>query len=169
MSYHPAEHATSDLSRGASRARPSVSTVDAAPLATEPLVNGIPGFIATLMVGLPVGVLLLATDGALTYANDAARDFWATAHAGSASADFDAIVTRALLAGEIVRGEQITLNTRNHRERHDWLRWRHFLVNATPLSVARDGMDGIVMTVEDVTARTEMDRFRPMIESLARL
>ena len=128
-----------------------------------------PAVIATLMLGLPVGVLLLAMNGALTYANDAARDFWSAAHAGTASADFDAIVTRALLAGEIVHDQELTLDARNHHERRDWLRGRHFIVNATPLSVARDGMDGVVMTVEDVTARTAMDRFRPMIESLARL
>jgi PAS domain-containing protein len=132
-------------------------------------VAGTPAIIATLMLRLPVGVLLLAMDGALTYANDAARDFWSAAHAGAASADFDAIVTRALLAGEIVNGQELTLDRQSHHKRRDWLRGRHFIVNATPLIAARDGIDGVVMTVEDVTGRTEMERFRPMIESLARL
>ncbi len=37
--------------------------------------GGDASIIATLILHLPVGVLLLALDGALTYANDAARDF----------------------------------------------------------------------------------------------
>ena len=46
---------------------------------------------------------------------------------------------------------------------------RHYLVNATPLGIAREEVDGLLITVEDITARVEMERFRPMIESIARL
>ena len=169
MPHTAAERATTDTPRETSRPRGPVSTVDVAWHSTEPPVAGTPAIITTLMLHLPVGVLLLARDGALTYANVAARRFWAAAHASAASGDFDAIVTRALLAGEAVRDQEITLDASCCDEGRDWLRGRRFIVNATPLSSARDGMDGLVMTVEDVTARSEMERFRPLLESMARL
>lgn len=71
-------------------------------------------------------------------------------------------------AREALRPE-VTLDASCCDEGRDWLRGRRFIVNATPLSSARDGMDGLVMTVEDVTARSEMERFRPLLESMARL
>jgi nitrogen fixation/metabolism regulation signal transduction histidine kinase len=135
---------------------------------TEPPGSGT-AIITKLIQHLPVGVLLLGKDGALSYANDAARHFWSAAHTGAVSAEFDAIVTCALLAGEAVRDQKITVDASSPGEERDWLRGRHFIVNATPLSRARDGLDGLVMTVEDVTARSEMQRLRPMIESLTRL
>ncbi len=169
MSRNVADRATNDKPRETSPPRPSAPSVAVTNDSTEPPVAGTPAIITALLLHLPVGVLLLAKDGALTYANDAARHFWSAAHASAASADLDAIVTRALLAGETVRGQEITLGAGSPLESRDWLRGRRFCVNATPLSGARDGMDGLVMTVEDVTARSEMERFRPMIESIARL
>ncbi|MDQ6828744.1 MAG: PAS domain-containing protein [Gemmatimonadota bacterium] len=139
------------------------------PQSTESPVAGTPAIISALLMRLPVGILLLARDGALAYVNDAARRFWAAAHASAAPSDFDAIVTRALLAGETVRDAEITLDVCGSQDARDWLSGRHFIVDATPLSAARDGVDGLVMTILDVTARREMERFRPLIESIARL
>jgi hypothetical protein len=44
-----------------------------------------------------------------------------------------------LLAGETVRGQELTLNRQSHDERRDWLRGRRFIVNATPLIVPEMG------------------------------
>ena len=169
MPHSVAERATTATPSETLRPRGSVSNVDVAWHSTEPPVAGTPAIITTLLLHLPVGVLLLGRDGALTYANLAARRFWSAVHASAASGKFDAIVTRALLAGETVREQEITLDASTDHERRDWLGGRRFIVNATPLAGARDGMDGLIMTVEDVTARSEMERFRPLIESIARL
>ena len=169
MPHTVAERAATDTPRESSHSCGPISTADVAWQWTEPPVAGTLALITTLILHLPVGVLLLAMDGKLTYANVAARDFWSAVHASGASAQVDAIVTRALLAGETVRDQEITLDAIGPQVGSEWLRGRRFKVNATPLSEARDGMDGLAMTVEDVTALREMERFRPLIESIARL
>lgn len=125
--------------------------------------------VEALITTLPVGLVVLAKDGSLVYANGAARPFLAEAHAAAAPSAFDALVARALLAGEVVRGRAISFGPRTSARGPAWTVGRHYLVNATPLCVAGDEVDGLLITVEDVTARKELERFRPMIESIARL
>jgi PAS domain-containing protein len=136
---------------------------------TTPCLQWTPAMVEALVATLPIGLVVLAKDGSLVYANDAARPFWSEAHTAAAPSAFDAIVARALLAREVVRGEAITLEPRLSARGRERAAERHYLVNVTPLYVAPDEVDGLLITVEDITARTEMERFRPMIDSLARL
>lgn len=136
---------------------------------TTPCLQWTPAMVEALVATLPIGLVVLAKDGSLVYANDAARPFWAEAHAAAAPSAFDAIIARALLAREVVRGEAIALEPRASERGSERTAERHYLVNVTPLYVTPNEVDGLLITVEDITSRTEMERFRPMIESLARL
>lgn len=164
-----AEHTTSDEGRAISQGARADAVADSRTEATTPRLRWTPAMIEALISTLPIGLVVLAKDGSLVYANEAARPFWSEAHAAAAPSAFDAIVARSLLAGEVVRGEAITLDRRVSARGRDRMVGRHYLVNATPLYVAPEEVDGLLITVEDITARTEMERFRPMIESIARL
>ena len=128
-----------------------------------------PGVIEALVATLPVGIVLLSMDGSVVYANDAARPLWTNAHASEARPALDNIIARALLAQIEVRDQEITLDPCLFGHDRDWIHGRHLLVSATPLCRARDDMDGLLVTIEDVTARKEMELAQPMFESLARL
>jgi hypothetical protein len=169
MSNHIAEHTTSDTARAISHGSRVDALADSRSEATTPRLHWTPALVEALITTLPIGLVVLAKDGSLVYANDAARPFWSEAHTAAAPSAFDAIVARALLAGEVVRGKAITLDTRVSARGRGWMVQRHYLVNATPFGIAREEVDGLLITVEDVTARAEMERFRPMIESIARL
>ena len=169
MSNHIAEHTTSDNARASSHGSRVEALADSRSEATTPHLHWTPALVEALITTLPIGLIVLAKDGSLVYVNDAARAFLSKAHTAAAPFAFDAVVARALLAGEVMRGKAITLDSRVSARGRDCMARRHYLVNATPLGVAGEEVDGLLITVEDVTARAEMDRFRPMIESIARL
>ena len=169
MRNYIAEHTTSDEARAISRSARVDGLADARTEAGAARLHWTPAMVEALVTTLPIGLIVLAKDGSLVYANDAARPFWSEAHTAAAPSAFDAIVGRALLAREVVRGEAITLDPRVSARGHDRMVRRRYLVNATPLHVAAEEVDGLLITVEDITARAEMERFGPMIESIARL
>jgi nitrogen fixation/metabolism regulation signal transduction histidine kinase len=169
MRNRSAEHTTSDEARAISHDAPVDSLADSSTGPATPHLQWTPALIEALVTTLPIGLVVLAKDGSLVYANDAARPFWSEAHTAAAQSAFDAIIARALLAHEVVRGIVITLDPLVPARARDLSVRRHYLVNGTPLSIAREEGDGLLITVEDITARTEMERFRPMIESIARL
>jgi PAS domain-containing protein len=169
MRNHMAEHTTTgnagEISHGSRVDAPDDSHTEATP----PRLHWTPALVEALLTTLPIGLVVLAKDGSLVYANDAARPFWSEAHAAAAPSGFDATVARALLAREVVRGKVVTLDPRVSTRGRERTVGRHYLVNATPLCGAQDEVDGLLITVEDITARVELERFRPMIESIARL
>jgi PAS domain-containing protein len=163
------EHTNSHEARALSHGARMDALADPRTEATRPQLQWTPDLIQALVTTLPIGLVVLAKDGSLVYANDAARPFWSEAHTAAAQSAFDAIIARALLAHEVVRGQVITLDPLAPTRGRELMMKRHYLVNGTPLSIAREEADGLLITVEDITARTEMERFRPMIESIARL
>lgn len=169
MRNYNAEHAASDEARAISQGARVDAEADSRTEATTPRLHWTPALVEALITTLPIGLVVLAKDGSLVYANDAARPFWAEAHTAAAPSAFDAIVARALFAREVVRGEAITFDPRVSARGRERMVGRHYLVNATPLYVAPEEVDGLLITVEDITARIEMERFRPIIESIARL
>jgi nitrogen fixation/metabolism regulation signal transduction histidine kinase len=169
MRDHIAEHTTSDEARAISHCAGMDALADSRTEATTTRLEWTPALVEALIRTLPIGLVVLAKDGSLVYANEVARPFWSEAHAAAAQSAFDAIIARALLAHEVVRGTVITLDPLVSAHGRELSMKRHYLVNGTPLSIAREEGDGLLITIEDVTARTEMERFRPMIESIARL
>jgi hypothetical protein len=125
--------------------------------------------IAALVAGLPIGIVLLSTDGSVVYASDAARPLWAKAHASAAPSLLDAIVANALLAGAVVRDQEITVDSLAASHGRGWRGRQHLVVNATPLCQSLHEMDGLLVTLEDVTAAKELAHVRPVIDSLVRL
>jgi PAS domain-containing protein len=166
MRSETADRLTPDTSRG-SRSAPHSATVTADRSPARMLWT--PGVIAALVATLPIGVVLLSMDGSVVYANDAAWPLWTNAHTSASGAALDNIIARALLAQIVVRDQEITVDPCLPGHDRDWIHGHHLQVSATPLCRARDEMDGLLVTIEDVTARTEMERVRPMFESLARL
>lgn len=129
-----------------------------------------PAMVATLLATLPVGVLLLREDGTPLYVNDAARELWRAAHATAAPSPLDALVARALLAAETVRGEELELvgspwadDLRGRRS----VRWVR--VTAVPVRDARCHVNALVVHLEDISARKELAQLQPMLDSIARL
>lgn len=169
MRNHTADHTTTDTARAISDGSRVNALADSPVEATTSHLQWTPALVEALVTTLPIGLVVLAKDGSLVYANDAARPFWSEAHTAAAQSAFDAFVARALLAREVVRGMVITLDPRAPAGGREWMTGRHYLLNGTPLSIAREKADGLLITVEDITAQTVMKRFRPMIESIARL
>jgi len=128
-----------------------------------------PGLMETLVAELPIGVVLLSSDGSIVYANDAARPLWANAHACAAPSPLDDIVARALLAGVVIRDQDIIVESSNPAHRRRWSCRQHLRVSATPLCRLRHAMDGLLVTLDDVTARKEMEEARPVMDTLVRL
>jgi len=164
MRNHNAEHTTSDEARAVSQGARVDALAETRVESTTPRLQWTPALAEALVTSLPIGLVVLAKDGSLLYANDAARPFWSEAHAAAAPSAFDALVARALLAREVVRGEAITFDPRVPTRGGERMVARHYLVNATPLYVAPEEVDGLLITVEDIKARIQMERFRPMIE-----
>ena len=111
---------------------------------------------------------MFAADGLLEYTNEAALPLWAAAHASGTPSPLDAIVGRGLLAGEVSR--DVVIGCGGHfGSDGEWQRPCDIVVNAIPLHAATDGVNGLLMTMEDVTVRRETERLRPMLETLGRL
>lgn len=113
--------------------------------------------IDNLLDRLPTGLLLVNRDGRAVYANEAARALrierleplqWA--------------VTRALLTEDAVREEEIELATPGQPRR--WLS-----TNVLPVRVPGVGVTAAFVTVADVTARSRMRAWDPVIETLVNL
>jgi hypothetical protein len=124
--------------------------------------------LAALVPTLHIGVMLFAADGTLEYANDAALPLRDDVHNACAPSPLDAIVTRGLLAGETAHDVEVVCGgwLNDHGE---WRPSRDVLVNATLIpSVSAEG-NGLLVTLEDVTARRELERLRPMLQTLGRL
>jgi len=110
-----------------------------------------------LLDHLPAGVLLVNRDGRAVYANEAARALrierleplqWA--------------VTRALLTEDAVREDEIEVATPGQPRR--WLS-----ANVLPVRVPGVGVTAAFVTVSDVTARSRMRAWDPVIETLVNL
>jgi PAS domain-containing protein len=133
------------------------------PLARERLALGAdercfgPAAIVALLAQLPVAVFLADRQGRLVYANAAARR--EIAHLPDV---IGSILGRVLLTGETVRGEEIELTAVGACRR-----WA--AVSATPLASTSGGIDGAVLTIEDLTDRKRVASWEPVMESLVRL
>jgi PAS domain-containing protein len=139
-----------------------------------------PAVLETLMAQLPVGVLVTDATGRSLYANDAARSLLDddtptddeiscrgsrtsdASVARSARARVGWPVARALLTGETVRDEEVAVIARDGRRR--WLS-----IRATPVRTAERDVEGVVLTVADVTERKRLQDWAPAMETLARL
>ncbi len=141
--------------------RPSTERVDASAF-RRPVV-------AALLEMLPVGTLVFGADGVLLFANDAARQLWSEAQTSPASGSFDAAVAHALLAGDVVREVTFEFRERPDDSRADRGRARSIMLGATPVRDEHGDVEAIVMTLEDVTARTQLTRLQPALDSIARL
>ena len=113
--------------------------------------------IDSLIEHLPVGVMVVDRDGRLVYENEAARALhierlerlqWA--------------ITQALLTEDAVREDDIEVVVAGQP--------RRFLsAYVTPVHVAGLGANAAFVVVSDVTARTRMAAWTPMIETLVNL
>ena len=110
-----------------------------------------------LLEHLPIGLMVVDRDGRLVYANEAARALrigrleslqWA--------------ITRALLTEEVVREEEIEVAVAGEPRR--WLS-----AYVTPVRVTGLGVNAAFVVLSDVTARTRMAQWTPMIETLVNL
>jgi|RhiMetdeSRZDD1v2_1073273.scaffolds.fasta_scaffold64147_2 PAS domain-containing protein len=113
--------------------------------------------IDSLLAELPVGVLLVDRAGRAVYANSAARALqierlepvqWA--------------ITRALLTEDAVREDEIEIATPGRPKR--WLS-----VHVVPIRLAGFGVNAAFVLLSDVTARTQMNAWNPVIETLVAL
>jgi PAS domain-containing protein len=113
--------------------------------------------IDNLLDHLPTGLLLVNRDGRAVYANEAARALrierleplqWA--------------VTRALLTEDAVREDEIEVATPGQPRR--WLS-----ANVLPVRVPGVGVTAAFVAVSDVTARSRMRAWDPVIETLVNL
>ena len=116
-----------------------------------------PAALDGLFEHLPTGFIVVDRDGRVAYANAAARALridrleplqWA--------------VTRALLTEDAVREEEIEVVTPGQPRR--WLS-----ANVTPVKVTGLGVNAAFVTLSDVTARTRMRAWDPVIETLVNL
>jgi PAS domain-containing protein len=110
-----------------------------------------------LLDHLPVGLILVDRDGRAVYRNAAARSFeierldplqWA--------------ITRALLTEDPVREDEIQVAPLGEPRR--WLS-----VYVAPVRVKGVGVNGAFVVLSDVTARSRMNAWAPMIETLTNL
>lgn len=118
----------------------------------------VPAFaIDELVEHLPIGIMVVDRDGRSVYANDAAR--------GLRAERIEALqwaIMRALLTEEPVREDEIQVATAGEKTR--WLSaW------ITPVRVAGLGVNAAFVVLSDVTARTRMNAWSPVIDSLVNL
>ena len=116
-----------------------------------------PEAVDALLEHLPVGLILVDRDGRALYRNAAARALevdrldplqWA--------------ITRALLTEDPVREDAIQVAPLGEPRR--WLS-----VYVTPVRVTAVGVNAAFVVLADVTARSRMDAWAPMIDALANL
>jgi len=116
-----------------------------------------PGAVDALLERLPVGLIVVDRDGRAVYENAAARALevdrleplqWA--------------ITRALLTEDPVREDEIQVAPLGEPRR--WLS-----IYVTPVRVQGVGVNAAFVVLSDVTARSRMTAWAPMIETLTNL
>lgn len=116
-----------------------------------------PAAIDALIEHLPVGVMVVDRDGQAVYMNETARALrverldplqWA--------------ITRSLLTEDIVREEEIQVAPLGEPR-------RYLSACVTPVRVPGAGVNAAFVVMADVTARTRMSAWTPMIETLVNL
>lgn len=112
-----------------------------------------------LLSQLPIGVVIANGKGrvVIIYENELAQTIRAS---DPGKAEWP--MARALLLGEVVRDEEMTIVLADGTRR--WLS-----VSATPIRGEDDNIDGAVVTFTDVTAGKQAAAWGPVIESLQRL
>jgi PAS domain-containing protein len=116
-----------------------------------------PEAVDALLEHLPVGVILVDRDGRAVYKNAAAR-----ALEIERLAPLQWAITRALLTEDPVREDEIQVAPLGEPRR--WLS-----VYVTPVRVKGVGVTAAFVVLSDVTARSRMNAWAPMIESLTNL
>ena len=116
-----------------------------------------PNAVDELLEHLPVAVMLVDRDGRMVYANGAAR-----------SLDVERLeplqwaITRALLTEDVVREDEIEVAVLG--KPRTWLS-----AYVTPIHVAGLGANAAFVVLSDVTARTRIAAWTPVIETLVNL
>jgi len=110
-----------------------------------------------LLESLPVGVLVVDRDGRVRYANESAR-----AMRVERLEAFQWVVTRALLTEDAVREEEIEVVSPGAPRR--WLS-----AHVIPARAPGQAVTGALVTISDVTAKTQMRAWNPVIETLVNL
>lgn len=116
-----------------------------------------PNAIDDLLEHLPVGVMLVDRDGRMVYANEAAR----TLHVDRVE-PLQWAITRALLTEEVVREDEIDASVVGMPRR--WLS-----AYVTPVRLPGRGVNAAFVVLSDVTARTRIAQWTPVIDSLVNL
>jgi len=116
-----------------------------------------PAVIDDLLEHVPVGLMIVDANGKVVFANETARSLridrleplqWA--------------ITRALLTEDNVREDEIAVASVGEPRR--WLS-----AHVVPVRVPKRGVTAAFVVLSDVTARTEMAAWTPMIETLVNL
>ena len=116
-----------------------------------------PPLIDDLLEHIPVGLLVVDANGEVVFGNAAARSLridhleplrWA--------------ITRALLTEDNVREDEIQIAPLGEPGR--WIS-----AHIIPIRVPKRGVNAAFLVLSDVTARTQMAAWTPMIETLVRL
>jgi PAS domain-containing protein len=116
-----------------------------------------PAAIDDLLEHLPVGIMLVDRDGRQVYANEAAH-----ALRIERLEPLEWAITQALLTEDVVREDRIEVKMPGEPRR--WLS-----AYVAPVRVTGHGINAAFVVVSDVTARTSMAAWTPMIESLVNL
>ena len=116
-----------------------------------------PAAIDTLIDQLSVGIWITDRNGRVVFANAAAR-----ALCVDTLEELQWAITRALLTEEPVREDVIEIVTAGRPRR--WVS-----AQVLPVRVAGRGVTGALVTLADVSARTRMRHWEPVIESLVNL
>ena len=109
----------------------------------------------SLLELLPVGVLVADRNARVVYANQAAREL-----SLDRVPELQWLAARALLTAEVVRGEVIEVAAPP---------LPHCSLSVSVIPVGSAEPEAALMTVEDVSARVQRDRWAPLVDTLARL
>jgi PAS domain-containing protein len=116
-----------------------------------------PAVIDDLLEHIPVGLMVVDASGKVVFANETARSLridrleplqWA--------------ITRALLTEDNVREDDIAVSPVGEPRR--WIS-----AHIIPVRVAKLGVNAAFVVLSDITARTQMAAWTPMIETLVTL
>jgi PAS domain-containing protein len=116
-----------------------------------------PAEIDALIEHLPVGVMVGDRDGRAVYMNETARSLRI-----ERLDPFQWAITRALLTEDVVREEEIQVAPLGEPR-------RYLSAYVAPVRVPGVGVNAAFVVLADVTARTRMNAWTPMIESLVNL
>lgn len=111
----------------------------------------------TLLEHLPDGVWIVDRNGRIVFTNEAAR-----ALRVDGLEPLQWAITRALLTEETVREDEIEIVVKGQQRR--WL--SAYII---PVRVSGQGVTGALVTLSEVTARTRMRHWEPVIETLVNL